>query len=76
MLYHFNMKTKIDLHGKRRDEAERIIDSLAYQGGSFEVVTGHGSGVMKQMIKELQKVYDYRILSIANNGASVVIDFN
>jgi dsDNA-specific endonuclease/ATPase MutS2 len=68
--------TKVDLHGKSASEAEQIIDRLAVKGGVWEIVTGHGKGVLKDLLKRLQKVYDFRILSEAPNHAAFVVDFS
>jgi DNA-nicking Smr family endonuclease len=69
-------KERVDLHGKSADEATKIIDRLAVKGGVWEVVTGHGKGVLKKLIRELQKVYHFTILSVAPNDAAFVIDFS
>ena len=67
---------KVDLHGKSKDEAERIIDRLSLTHDVVEVVTGHGKGILKNLLKELQGVYGYKILSTAPNNASFVVDFS
>lgn len=66
---------KIDLHGKTRDEAERIIDRLSLSDQIVEIVTGHGRGIMKSVLRELQPVYHYKILGQAPNSASFIVDF-
>ena len=75
-LYKVSATSKVDLHGKSASEAEQIIDRLAVKGGVWEIVTGHGSGVLKNLLKKLQKIYDFRILSVAPNGAAFVVDFS
>ena len=66
---------KVDLHGKTRDEAERIIDKLSLSNQIVEVVTGHGRGVMKSILKELQPLYSYKILGVTQNNAGFIVDF-
>lgn len=67
--------SKVDLHGKTREEAEKIIDKLSLSDQVVEIVTGHGRGVMKSILKELQPVYHYKILGQAPNSASFIVDF-
>lgn len=67
---------KVDLHGKSKDEASQIIDRLSLSGNLVEIVTGHGKGILKALLKELQPLYGYKILSIAPNHASFVVDFS
>jgi hypothetical protein len=74
-LWKGNTDGKVDLHGKSVQEAEQIIDGLAVKGGLWEVVTGHGTGALKALLKQLQKVYDFKVLMVAPNQASFVLDF-
>jgi len=71
----FAATRKVDLHGKSVDEAEKIIDSLSLSHDVVEVVTGHGKGIMKKLLHDLQDTYGYHILSVAPNNASFVVDF-
>jgi DNA-nicking Smr family endonuclease len=71
----FAATRKVDLHGKSVDEAEKIIDRLSMSHDVVEVVTGHGKGIMKKLLHDLQGVYGYHILSVAPNNASFVVDF-
>ncbi len=66
---------KVDLHGKTVEEAEKIIDSLSMSNDVVEVVTGHGKGIMKKLLHDLEGTYGYHILSVAPNNASFVVDF-
>lgn len=66
---------KVDLHGKTVEEAEKILDKLSLSKDVVEVVTGHGKGVMKKLLHDLQSAYGYHILSVAPNNASFVVDF-
>jgi hypothetical protein len=66
---------KVDLHGKTKEEAERAIDRLSHSTEMAEVVTGHGKGILKDLIRRLAPVYGYRILSVAPNNASFILDF-
>lgn len=67
---------KVDLHGKSKDEAERIIDRLSRTTEMAEVVTGHGQGILKKLVQQLAPVYGYKIMSTAPNFASFVLDFS
>jgi len=66
---------KVDLHGKSVDEAEKIIDRLSLSNDIVEVVTGHGTGRLKKLVKDLQNTYHYKILSTAPNDAAYILDF-
>lgn len=68
--------TKVDLHGKSKEEAEQIIDRLSHTTDMAEVVTGHGQGILKKLVKQLAPVYGYKILSTSGNFASFVLDFS
>lgn len=67
---------KIDLHRKNVEQVSSLIDKLSIEGDTVELVTGHGSGVLKGLVKSLQASYGYKIISVASNGASFVIDFS
>lgn len=67
----------IDLHGCTKHEAHKIIDQVAYQGiDLIRVITGHGTGALKALIKQLAPVYHYKILKEEQNGAVYVLDFD
>lgn len=67
---------KFDLHGMTIPEAEAKIDELARTEEIVEVVTGHGKGVLKKLLKELASVYGYRIVNTHPNNAAFILDFS
>jgi hypothetical protein len=66
---------KVDLHGMTVPEAELTIDRLSRREDIVEVVTGHGKGVLKKLLKDLSEVYGYKILNTHPNNASFIVDF-
>jgi hypothetical protein len=66
---------KYDCHGKTMEEFDQIIDRLFQGKEVVQIVTGNGKGILKERLYQLQKTYDFRILQVAHNGASYIVDF-
>lgn len=66
---------KVDLHGMTVPQAEIEIDRLARSEDIIEVVTGHGKGILKKLLRDLSDVYGYKIINTHPNNASFIVDF-
>jgi dsDNA-specific endonuclease/ATPase MutS2 len=70
----FNGK-RYDCHGKTVYEFESLIDQLSQSNEIVQIVTGSGKGLLKEKLRELQKLYHFRILQTSHNDASFIVDF-
>ena len=71
-------KRKIDLHGIRLSDVDKILDSLiidalANGGGQIEVITGRGI-LQDTIIDKCKKLYNYNARTSINNSGVIVID--
>ena len=76
------MKDSIDLHGKRGDEVEAIIDNFLYKVSSTnlkraKIITGKGSGVVQKIVINYLKLakyqWSYEQLSNGKQNTGVII---
>ena len=65
-----------DLHGRSSSELDSLIDRLSIEGQVVQIVTGNGRGILKERLLDLQAVYKFKIISVAHNDASFVLDFS
>lgn len=71
----FDGGERYDLHGKTIEDLDRLIDRLYVTDKVVHIVTGSGSGILKARLRELQKVYNFKILITSDNDAAFTVDF-
>ena len=67
---------KIDMHHKSCQDLEKLIDKLSQTDEIITVVTGKGTGALMNKLKDLSRVYNFRLVNPTDNGTEFVCDFS
>ncbi len=71
------VKNKIDLHGIKHENVQRELDQFYWQmmqrgHSEVEVITGV-SHIMKDIVKEVSKDYNFKVLDVPTNPGSLIV---